>query len=174
MLLLYCFQLSSRLNWEFISENDAKIKNLPENKLILKCKQEFNEKNCHPFYSWEIIYDNLLLFLYEYFWTKCSTHIFLFGTIFLFFCCFLVNMPLLVCLVLRRIFSWVSNHQEPILALLQPWYTNSELNGRKDTLNTFVHICNLYKFAFVHMQEYLIFYIHDIPTVLRTGHWPRS
>ena len=36
-------------------------------------------------------------------------------------------------------FSWVPTHQRPILALVYPWYTNMEQNGRKDKINTIVH-----------------------------------
>ena len=41
-------------------------------------------------------------------------------------------------LVLRKIFTWIPTHQEPILALDYPWYTNLEHNRRKDKISVFV------------------------------------
>ena len=39
----------------------------------------------------------------------------------------------------EKCFSWIP-HKEPILALVFSWYTNTEYNGRKNNINSFVYI----------------------------------
>ena len=42
-------------------------------------------------------------------------------------------------LVVDKIFSLVSTHQRPILVFVNPWYTNTKQNGRKDEISLFTH-----------------------------------
>ena len=37
------------------------------------------------------------------------------------------------------IFSWILTLQGTILALVYTWYTNTEYNGRKDNISSFIH-----------------------------------
>ena len=67
---------------------------------------------------------------------------------FCFICC--IDSSIIGCLVVGR-YSRVLTLKGSILALVYPWYTNTQCNRRKDKIKI---IC-IY-------QEYLIFYVHNI------------
>ena len=50
------------------------------------------------------------------------------------------KIPLLVYLMVAKVFSQVPTLQGPILTLVYPWYTKTEHNGR---INSFIHTKNI-------------------------------
>ena len=61
----------------------------------------------------------------------------------------LMRLVILICLMLRKIFSLITTNQGPILALVYPWHTNTKYSRKT-------------KWIHLYIQNYLNFYIHNI------------